>query len=447
MDNKEFNVDIREAREEDREFVRNLMEVALSPYYGGNHLAHAERIFSTHISGGKDKIGHFSFEQRMFILLLNGIRAGMIHIVGKRQGTYKISPIIVTPQYRGKHGLGSMLLKFAEEYARNCGARGMYCTVAEQNKDALQFFIRNSYVIAGRSDSHYKHGITEIPLYKLFVSPDFEEDFDRPHISVLPCEESYEPQVRQLLRSTLPEDFKGIDSFWIDALFNGYKRRNDLDVNLKYKLIYVAVDRSNTVLGVAGATPKKGEPIKVMPLVATTISAFVALTTDIPYLLKPYGRKLYIHITPSVEETIALQERGWKLDAVMPAAYHDDRITQQWSLNIEREDFMRLMRVKQDLLNSIREGRKTLEVRVGYEHIKKIKPGERICLASRAQRQVIRVKDVRRYPTFDEMIRHENASYIIPGLTEQQVLIRLKEIYPIDKERFGVVVLDVETEK
>ncbi|MEK7241171.1 MAG: hypothetical protein AAB048_00175, partial [Planctomycetota bacterium] len=71
-------VDIREARAEDFEFVMELMNSTLSPYYGGDHLAHAKRIFSTHISGGKDYIGHFSFEQKMFIITLDDVAVGMI---------------------------------------------------------------------------------------------------------------------------------------------------------------------------------------------------------------------------------------------------------------------------------------------------------------------------------------------------------------------------------
>jgi len=94
-----MNINIREAREQDWEFVKKLMCEALEPFYGGDHKKHAERIFSTHISGGKDNLGYFSTEQKMFIIEVNKELAGMIHLVGKRQGTYKISPIIVAPKY------------------------------------------------------------------------------------------------------------------------------------------------------------------------------------------------------------------------------------------------------------------------------------------------------------------------------------------------------------
>lgn len=56
------NVFIREACEGDFKWVENLMQNALEAYYGGDHRAHARRIFDTHISGGVDRLGFFSFE-------------------------------------------------------------------------------------------------------------------------------------------------------------------------------------------------------------------------------------------------------------------------------------------------------------------------------------------------------------------------------------------------
>jgi len=438
---------IREAREADYEFVIHLMDKALGPYYGGDHIAHAKRIFQTHISGGRDRLGYFSFEQKMFILTVGDERAGMLHLVGKRQDTYKISPIALAPEFRERHGLGGMLLEFAENYAQTNGATQIYCTVAEQNVPAVQFFLKKGYIVAGRSDSHYKHGIREVMLYKPFVSQEFQEKFDRPHISVIPCEESYEPAVRKLLLSTLPTYFRGIDDNWVTALFAGYKRCGTYDVNQKYKLIFVAVDREDNVLGVAGATPKKGGPIKIMPLVAVNLPSFVALITDISGMLRQYGHKLYVHITPSLEQAMALEQRGWKLDACMPGAYQDEEITYQWSLDVGGEDFMRLMRVKQSYLNMIKDGRKTLEVRAGYSNIRTIRPGERILLASRFDKQVIRVKDVRTYPTIDALMKVEDATCILPQLPAPEVEKKLKEIYPPDKEKLGIFVLDIQIEK
>jgi len=90
------NIEIREAKEDDFEFIATLMDDALKPYYDGDHRAHAERIFKTHIGGGADLVGHFSAEQRMFILVDKEVRLGMINIVGKRQGTWKIEQVDIS---------------------------------------------------------------------------------------------------------------------------------------------------------------------------------------------------------------------------------------------------------------------------------------------------------------------------------------------------------------
>ena len=371
--------------------------------------------------------------------------AGMLHLVGKRQGNYKISPIIISSDYRAKYGLGSILLDYAEEYARNMNARQIYCTVSEANYSALQFFKKHGYIVAGRSESQYKIGCTELMLYKYITSDDYESNYDRPHISVMPFEEPHEAQVRDLLLNNLPEYFHGIDHDWVDALFEGYRRRHLEDVNKKFKLLFVAMDRQGSILGVAGATPKKGAPIKVMPFIATNLSAFVALLTDIPYELKKYGRKLYLHLCPNVEETIALQQRGWWLDAAMPAGYHVAHVPQQWSYDIEGDDFMRMMRVKKEFIEQIKAGRKTLEVRVGYPTIKAIKIGERINMSSHTLEQVIRIIDKREYSNHEEMLKKEDFRKIAPHMHSKEELLRLlNEIYPADKQKLGIIVFGIE---
>jgi hypothetical protein len=77
-----IDLSIREAVEHDRGFVERLMVDALQPFYGGDHKRHARRIFDTHISGGQDRLGFFSFEQKMFIAVVGSEPIGMVHLVG-----------------------------------------------------------------------------------------------------------------------------------------------------------------------------------------------------------------------------------------------------------------------------------------------------------------------------------------------------------------------------
>jgi ASC-1-like (ASCH) protein/ribosomal protein S18 acetylase RimI-like enzyme len=436
-------VTIREAIEDDFVWVSDLMQNALEPYYGGDHRAHAGRIFKAHMSGGMDLVGFFSFEQRMFIAEANGVRAGMIHLVGKRQQTYKISPLILAPEFRGKLGIGGILLNHAERYAKTHGARQLYCTVAEQNVGAMQFFLRKGFVRAGSSDSHYKAGIVETMLYKILYEAEEISDYERTQISVVPLESKHEAEVAEMLLATLPESFSGVDENWVKALYGGYARRHEGDINLKFKLIFVAVSSTDEVVGVAGMTPKKGEPIKMMPLIAKNRAAFEALLIDLPHQLVQYGRKLYIHINPTADEVMSLQRFGWKLDAAMPSAYRPGIVTYQWSLEIGATT-MRDMRVKPRFINLIRSGRKTLEVRVGYENINRIQVGERIRFVSHDSTLDVRVNVVRRYASIEALLEVEPWEKIAPDLSSKEaVRSLLKQIYPPEKESLGMVVLEI----
>ena len=251
------DVTIRSAAADDFEWVAGLMVRALSPFYDGDHRAHAQRIFDTHMKGGIDHVGHFSAGQYMFIAEQNGQPVGLIHVVEKKQETVKISPLIVSTHYRGKLGIGSMLLKHAEDFARNLGARHLYCTVASPNQKALQFFLRKGFRITGTAKDHYKHGVDEHMLYKQLVD---KAGFDSPNVSVIPFdEEKHANGARDLILSQMSDVFRGVDDDWVDALFAGYKRKELGDVNAKFKIIFTA-ECGGEVVGIAGATPKKGSP-------------------------------------------------------------------------------------------------------------------------------------------------------------------------------------------
>lgn len=435
-------VRVREALPDDWQFVRELMENALAPFYGGDHVAHAKRIFDTHIAGGIDEIGFFSQQQKMFVATIGSRRAGLVHVVLKRQRTCKISPLIVEEKFQ-REGVGAALLETAIAYSRENVCRQIYCTVSELNKSALNFFLRSGFIAAGVSNNQYLKGSSEIMLYRVLDEIVGDDEFDLDHISVLALEDSHREQVKEMLIENLQDDFIGIDANWVKSLFAGFDRREAHDVNEKYKLIFTAVDRNGRVLGVAGATPKKGEPIKLMPFVATESPAFFALLSDVPGLLREYGRKVYVHINPDAEQTRFLQRYGWHLDGMLPDAYQVERVTQQWSKELDGDGFMKQVRLKKRFLDMMKAGSKTLEVRVGYDAIKSLKTGDQIAFVSRDDKIVRDVKSINVYPNFDEMLRAEDYSRILPGMSLSEVDALLREIYPPNKEKLGVYVIEV----
>ena len=434
---------VRPARADDFDFVADLMVRALTPFYDGDHYAHARRIFDAHMAGGIDRVGQFSAGQYMFIAESDGQPVGVIHVVNKKQGTVKISPLIVDAAYRGKMGVGSVLLKHAEDFARSLDARQLYCTVASPNQKALQFFLRKGFLVTGTARNHYKMGVDEHMLYKQLVD---EAGFDSPNISVVPFNESqHADSARALILSQTSNDFEGVDDSWVDALFAGYRRMESGDVNVKFKIIFVS-ECNGQVVGVAGATPKKRQPIKLMPLVAKSEVAFEALVIDLQGLLEDYGHKLYVHLVPEPWQVACLQRHGWSLEGVFPGGYAPNSVVQQWGFNFNKEGTsVRKMRIKKPYFDAIMEGRKTLEVRVGYNSIKRLKAGGLLQLETGHTSGVVRIRAIRIYDNFADMLATESWQQIVPQASSDEEALRLlRKIYPPHKECLGVHVIEIE---
>ena len=104
---------------------------------------------------------------------------------------------------------------------------------------------------------------------------------------------------------------------------------------------------------------------------------------------------------------------------------------------------MRTMRIKRRFYDLIQSGKKTLEVRVGYDSINRIQVGERIRLVTHTGSFEVKVSDIRRYQTFKEMMDVEPWERIAPdSRSRDEVLALFKQIYPADKEKLGVIVLE-----
>jgi ASC-1-like (ASCH) protein len=425
-------------------YLLNAFEQALSPYYDGDHLVHAQRVLHTHLSGGIDNRGLLSARQLLLVLWEGGARRGIINLVFKRQSTCKISPLILFPAEQNGRGLGAILIHKAEEIARDAGARNLYCTVAASNERSLSFFLQNGFFVCGDANEQYKAGETEIllrkPLSQTSSDPGAEEV-----ISVVKVQEyAAWNEVKELLSSSLPRLVDGAGDAWLESMYRNakdycYSPRDDG----RRSWVYAAQDRSGCYRAGAIVTYKKGGALKVMPISASDISAFRALVIDLPTLLFESGRKVYIHHVPTAAEVAALQESDWKLEGLLPGAYREDVITQQWGCSLDKDSMIRSLRIQSRYLSMIRSGRKKIEVRVAYDHIKTIRSGDVIKLVAGIEKVVRQVREVRHYTSIDELLEHEDVAEVLPGLKRDEALQRLREIYPPEKERLGIIVFDL----
>lgn len=101
----------------------------------------------------------------------------------------------------------------------------------------------------------------------------------------------------------------------------------------------------------------------------------------------------------------------------------------------------RTLWIKEQYLQHILAGDKTIEVRVAYPNITRLQPGDLICLNERHAAVVLRLAC---YPSFEELLQSEDPARIAPHLDRQELLSALRAIYPPEKEALGVVALELE---
>ncbi|MGH3810536.1 MAG: ASCH domain-containing protein [Pseudonocardiaceae bacterium] len=97
-------------------------------------------------------------------------------------------------------------------------------------------------------------------------------------------------------------------------------------------------------------------------------------------------------------------------------------------------------------LRLIADGTKTVEVRVDYPKIRRIQAGHELTFVSGDDTVATRVERVTEYDSFEALLDHEDAVSIGGDLGESrdELLAVIREIYPPEKEKLGVLAIQVE---
>ena len=96
--------------------------------------------------------------------------------------------------------------------------------------------------------------------------------------------------------------------------------------------------------------------------------------------------------------------------------------------------------IRPEYLEGILAGRKTIEVRVGYPNIVRLRPGDRLLLNGAHPYRLLRIAD---YPDFEALLLAEEAAAIAPDCPPERVLEDFRSIYPPEKEALGVYALHI----
>ncbi|GHC36482.1 GNAT family N-acetyltransferase [Streptomyces rochei] len=317
---------IRDATEADRAVIQGLLHGSLRRNYDGDHVAQADRIIDAHLGGGKDPVGHFSKTQHVYVAESGGEVVGVMNIAEKRQGTMKISPLIVNPDFRGSKGAGSALLAKSVEVARARGVRQLYGTVAEPSSWIETFYLNRGWTCGSQSNSQYRPGVVEHAIY-------YNVDDTAATASEPLKFEEYSPskyeELERFLTSRMDVFVDGIDEEFVRALVAGHERRGTREVEAKYKEIYLGYE-SGVLSSVIAFGPKKGGAVKLMPLSATSQDALRQTLRFAQSWAEGRTHKLYTHqhVDPAV--VTAFQSEMWTLEGLLPEAYAADKVAAQW---------------------------------------------------------------------------------------------------------------------
>lgn len=96
--------------------------------------------------------------------------------------------------------------------------------------------------------------------------------------------------------------------------------------------------------------------------------------------------------------------------------------------------------IRQPFLDQILSGRKTVEVRVGYPNILRLKPGDRLKLNDQ---HLATLQHIRVYGGFEELLAREDPLAVAPDMPSGDLLPALRRLYPPDKEALGAVALEL----
>lgn len=93
-------------------------------------------------------------------------------------------------------------------------------------------------------------------------------------------------------------------------------------------------------------------------------------------------------------------------------------------------------------------GDKTIEVRVAYPNYRDLAEGQQIRFLSGEDSCLTRVLRVSSYPSFEALLDSEDPAAIgyDVGLSRDEMLARLRDIYPAHKEALGVLAIEIRRE-
>ncbi|VBA61984.1 GNAT family N-acetyltransferase [Mycobacterium attenuatum] len=307
---------------------------ALNPYYGGDHVAHFNRLVEAYLNDNVDERGYNSTRQVGLVASCprSGGVIGFLNYAVKRQNTVKLSPLIVHPEAR-RRGVGRRLLAYMDRMLSDADitVRNIYCTIDKHNRPAVNFFTRQGYRVVGSSRDQYLKGHCELILQLPTPVTNSALAADAADISLIRAEtERHWEQFASRATSFASNEAIRHEVLQIQAA----ARRVPYDVESKPKVVYLAY-HGDELVGALVLCPKKGGSSKISTAFwkdEATFDALLLALEKVDEFIETEGR-VYIHLPVSPGLVGIMQARGWRLDALIPGVDSEQLVIGQWSTN------------------------------------------------------------------------------------------------------------------
>ncbi len=411
---------IRHANGNDLDWLADIMTLAFAPFCSANQRIHASDILSNQLVGSSRRIGTFVAHQHVLVAVVDGHNAGVIQIFEEKHSIIKIGLLIVAEFYRGK-GVTTALFGHVEHYAAENKIRQLYCNVPSPSVDELGWLYKKGFRLTVISKDSPAKGINEYLLYKQLA---VNTKVDAQNVKVVPfVMDKHGSQAMTLIFNEMSGTFDSVNPYWVNNLLNGKLHDDSTDDEDVSHIIFVSIV-DGRVTGLFGATLPKSGPIMLIPLVAEDIVSFEALLIFAQDSVVVYSHKLYVHLSPNVDQLICLQRHGWTVEGLLAGVYSPTSIIQQWSYQVKQSVVTRTMRIGRVYYDAIVAGTKTIEVRIVCSEIKHYKVDELIQFEVTSQPPVlVRINAIRPYTDLKKVIATEKWQQIIPAATSQEAAL------------------------
>ncbi len=100
--------------------------------------------------------------------------------------------------------------------------------------------------------------------------------------------------------------------------------------------------------------------------------------------------------------------------------------------------------IKDEYIQEILSGRKTVEVRAAYSNLLRLEAGDLLMLNNA---HLYRITRITRYRSISELLAGEEAGQIAPGVPPAELPGLIRAIYPLEKEALGLLAIEIQPAK